>query len=168
METYIKANDFESWQVIYIEDIQVAINGEAQISPDQKRAIEKNNKAKNLLLTTIAPSEFYLVSSCNTATLSGTYEGTRTIKDTKINALLQRYELFKFKPEEKVKDAFDRFVAITNDLASLEKKLEEYDLVRKILRILPKAWDAKKTAIEEANDLSSLTFSQLKEKLMAY
>ena len=33
---------------------------------------------------------------------------------------------------------------------------------------MPKAWDAKKTAIEEANDLSSLTLSLLKEKLMAY
>ena len=142
METYIKANDFDSWQVISVGDYQVNVNAEARLTQDQKKAIEKNNTAKNLLLTTISPSEFYLISSCTTAkqvwdTLSETYEGTRTIKDTKINALLQRYELFKFKPEEKVKDVFDRFVSITNELASLGKKLEESDLVRKMLKILP-------------------------------
>ena len=37
-----------------------------------------------------------------------------------------------------------------------------------MLRILPPSWDAKKTAIEEAQDLNKLTFNQLREKLMAY
>ena len=173
MSTYIKANDFDSWQVISNGDHVITLAEGEVVTSTEKKAIEKNNKAKNLILTTIASSEFYLFSSCSTAkqiwdTLNVTYEGTRTIKDTKINALLQRYELFKFKSNEKVKDAFDRFVAITNELSSLGKKLEESDLVRKILRILPKSWDAKKTTIEEANDLSTLTLSQLKEKLMAY
>ena len=93
METYIKSNDFDSWQVISVGDYQVNVNAEARLTQDQKKAIEKNNTAKNLLLTTISPSEFYLISSCTTAkkvwdTLSETYEGTRTIKDTKIYALL--------------------------------------------------------------------------------
>ena len=37
-----------------------------------------------------------------------------------------------------------------------------------MLRILPPSWDAKKTAIEEGQDLNKLTLSQLREKLMAY
>ena len=173
METYIKANDYDSWQVILLGDSLITLNGNSTLSDSEKRIIEKNNKAKNLLLTTIAPSEFYLISSCTNAKeiwdiLSETYEGTNTIKETKINALTQQYELFKFKSNENVKDAFDRFTAITNELASLGKKIPDPDLVRKMLRILPPSWDAKKTAIEEAQDLNKLTLSQLREKLMAY
>ena len=112
------------------------------LTDTEKRTIEKNNKAKNLLLTTIAASEYYLISSCGTAKeiwdrLSETYEGTNTIKETKINALLQQYELFKFKSDESVKDAFNRFTVITNELASLGKAIGDPDLVRKMLRILP-------------------------------
>ncbi len=173
MSTYIKANDYASWQVISFGDTQVVMNDDGSFTDEQLKHIEKNNKAKNLLLTTIAPSEFYLISSCETAkdiwdTLSKTYEGTNTIKETKINSLLQQYELFKIKPEEKIREAFNRFTAITNELTSLGKKMDDSDLVRKILRILPKSWDAKKTAIEEAQDLNKLTLSQLREKLLAY
>src|SRR5262249_5697050 len=66
------------------------------------------------------------------------------------------------------KEAFNRFTAITNELTSLGKKMDDSDLVGKMLRILPKSWDAKKTAIKEAQDLNKLTLSQLREKLMAY
>ena len=142
METYIKANDYDSWQVISIGDNVITLNGNSTLTDSEKKIIEKNNKAKNLLMTTIAPSEFYLILSCASAKeiwdiLSETYEGTNTIKETKINALIQQYELFKFKSNETVKDAFNRFTAITNELASLGKKLPDPDLVRKILRILP-------------------------------
>ena len=173
METYVKANDYDSWQVISIGDNVITLNGNTTLSDTDKKTIEKNNKAKNLLLTTIARSEFYLISSCETAKeiwdiLCETYEGTNTIKETKMNALIQQYELFKFKTDEEVQDAFNRFTAITNELASLGKKIPDPDLVRKILRILPPSWDAKKTAIEEAQDLNKLSLSQLREKLMAY
>src|SRR5262249_393254 len=62
----------------------------------------------------------------------------------------------------------NRFTAITNELASLGKVIGDPNLVRKMLRILPPSWDAKKTAIEEAQDLNQLSLSQLREKLMAY
>ena len=155
METYVKANDYDSWQVISIGDNVITLNGNTTLSDTDKKTIEKNNKAKNPLLTTITPSEFYLISSCETVKeiwdiLCETYEGTNTIKETKINALIQQYELFKFKSNENVKDAFNRFTTITNELASLGKKLPDPDLMRKMLRILPPSWDAKKTAIEEA------------------
>lgn len=99
METHIKSNDFDSWQVISCEDNQVIINGEATLTSECKRAIEKNNSAKNPLLNVIASFEVYLISSFSMAKhiwdiLSDSYEGTVTIKDTKINALMKRYELF--------------------------------------------------------------------------
>ena len=110
---------------------------------------------------TIASSEFYLISCCEFVkeiwdTLCVIHEATETIKDTKINASLQRYEPFKFKSREKINDTFDGFITISNELTSLGKKISEPDLMRKMLRILPRTWDAKKTAIEEAQDLKKL------------
>ena len=67
MSTYIKANDFDSWQVISHGDHNVTLSDDEVLTPPEKRLIEKNSKAKNLLLMTIASSEFYLISCCETA-----------------------------------------------------------------------------------------------------
>ena len=82
--------------------------------------------------------------------------------------MIQRYKLFRFKPSEKIKDVFNCFTLITNELVALGKPIADSDLVRKILRILIRDWDVKHTAIEEAQNLNALTLSLLKEKLQAY
>lgn len=69
------------------------------------------------MLNIITSSECYLISSCKIVkdfwdTLCDTYEGIDTIKEIKINALLQKYELFKFKLNETIKAAFNRFTTI--------------------------------------------------------
>lgn len=73
--------------------MEVKLDGNSILSDDDAKKIEKNKKANNLLLTTVASSEFYLISLCKTAKqiwykLYETYEGSNTSKDTKINALL--------------------------------------------------------------------------------
>ena len=89
-------------QVITVGDYKVTLTDGDVVTPVEKKLIEKNSRAKNPLLMTIISLEFYLISRCETVkeiwdTLCETYEGTETIMDAKVNALLQRYELFKFK-----------------------------------------------------------------------
>ena len=144
MESYIMVNDYPSWQIIENGDIEIKLASGSIPSDDDTKKIEKNNKAKSLLLTTIAPFEFYLISSCKTAKqiwdkLCETYEGSDTIKDTKINALSQQYELFRFKFNEKIKDAFNCFNLITNERAALGKPIADSNLVQKIIMTLPRA-----------------------------
>ncbi|GAV85633.1 LOW QUALITY PROTEIN: zf-CCHC domain-containing protein/UBN2 domain-containing protein, partial [Cephalotus follicularis] len=57
---------------------------------------------------------------------------------------------------------------IINSLKNLGKSYPNQELVRKILRCLPKSWTPKVTAIEEANDLTTLPLEQLLGSLMTH
>ena len=64
---------------------------------------------------------------------------------------------------------FARFTDITNKLKSLGKTYTNEEMVRKILRYLPKSkWGPKVTAIEEAQYLKTLGFHDLLGKLLIH
>ncbi|GAV60231.1 zf-CCHC domain-containing protein/UBN2 domain-containing protein [Cephalotus follicularis] len=63
---------------------------------------------------------------------------------------------------------FTHFTTIINSLKNLGKSYPNQELVRKILRCLPKSWTPKVTAIEEAKDLSTLPLEQLLGSLMMH
>ncbi|GAV61536.1 zf-CCHC domain-containing protein/UBN2 domain-containing protein [Cephalotus follicularis] len=69
---------------------------------------------------------------------------------------------------ENISDKFSRFTKITNALKNIGKNYPNQELVRKILRYLPKSWTPKVTTIEEAKDLSTLPLEQLLGSLMAH
>ncbi|GAV79350.1 DUF4219 domain-containing protein/UBN2 domain-containing protein, partial [Cephalotus follicularis] len=63
---------------------------------------------------------------------------------------------------------FDRFTNIINSLNSLGKSFSNNELVRKILRSLPKSWQDKVTVIEEAKDLTKLKLEDLLGSLLTH
>jgi hypothetical protein len=97
-----------------------------------------------------------------------TYEGTNQVKESKISRLVHEYELFCMKSEESISDMFTRFTNIINSLKALGKCCTNVENVRKILRSLPKHWDAKVTAIEEAKDLTKISLDELLGSLMPH
>ncbi len=82
--------------------------------------------------------------------------------------LVHKYELFRMENSESITEMFTRFTDIINGLKSLGRSYSNSDLVRKILRSLPRAWKAKVTAIQEAKDLNSLLLEELLGSLMTY
>ena len=113
-----------------------------------------------LLQCGLGPDEFNRISTCCTAkeiwdTIKLAYEGTSEVKQSRIDLLVQKYELFHMEENESIKSMFTRFTNITNELKSLEKIYRTEEQVRKILRILPKNWRPKVTAIQEENDLKT-------------
>ena len=72
------------------------------------------------------------------------------------------------KENETISEMVRRFTVVTNSLASLEKEYTQVEKVRKILRALTLDWEKKTTAIEEANDLSTMSLESLVGNLMAY
>ena len=72
------------------------------------------------------------------------------------------------KHDESIKQMYTRFTDIINDLSSLGKEYTTSEMVRKILRSLPKQWEAKVTAIQEAKDLSKLPLDELIGSLMTH
>ncbi|GAV88577.1 UBN2 domain-containing protein, partial [Cephalotus follicularis] len=70
--------------------------------------------------------------------------------------------------DECISDMFTRFTTIFNSLKNLVKSYSNQELVRKILRCLPRSWTPKVTAFEEAKDLSTLPLEQLLGSLMTH
>ena len=85
-----------------------------------------------------------------------TYEGTKKVKDTKLQMLTTRFEELKMGDDK----AFDSFYGKLDDIViaklNLEEKIEDSKVVRKIMRSLPKSFKAKVTTIEESKDLDEI------------
>ena len=60
------------------------------------------------------------------------------MKESRIDMLVHSYELFKINSDESISSMFTRFTEIVNSLKSLGKTYTNSELVRKILRCLPK------------------------------
>ena len=69
---------------------------------------------------------------------------------------------------ETVMDMYTRFTHRTNELKSLGKTFTTEELVRKILRCLPRTWEAKVMAIQEAKELKKISLDELIGNLQAY
>ena len=94
----------------------------------------------NVLYCALDANEFNCISTCMSAKnrLEVTHEGTNQVKKSKINMLVHKYELFKIEHDESITEMFTHFTDIINDLKNLGKSYSNNDLVRKILRSLPR------------------------------
>ncbi|GAV65970.1 zf-CCHC domain-containing protein/DUF4219 domain-containing protein/UBN2 domain-containing protein [Cephalotus follicularis] len=181
MTIFLQSLDYQLWHIIVngprmptrtIEGV-VSPKPENEYNDNDFRMLQLNYKAKHVSFCAVGPNEFNRISSCDSAKemwdlLEVTYEGTNQVKESKISMLVHEYELFMMKNDECISDMFTRFTTITNSLKNLGKSYSNQELVRKILRCLPKSWTPKVTAIEEAKDLSTLPPEQLLGSLMTH
>jgi cell division protein FtsB len=181
MVMYIKAQDYHVWRVIAngphipTKTVEGAtlVKLESEWNEADVKLIELNCKAMSSLYCALDPTEYNRVSGCDSAKeiwdkLEVTYEGTNQVKESKMNMLIHEYELFVMKKDENISEMSTRFTNIVNGLKALGKIYTNQENVRKILRSLPKRWEAKMTAISKARDLKVLTLDELFGSLMTY
>ena len=181
MTAFLKSESIDVWKIVSEGPFkaQIEVNGVLIDKPMEewnehdKRLESYNHKAVHILFCALSRHQFNKVQSCQTAhdiwhTLEITYEGTSQVKENKASLLVHQYELFKMKPPESIQEMFDRFNDIINGLKALGKTYTHSELVRKILRSLPKNWSPIKTAIQEAKDLSTLPLENLMGSLLTH
>ena len=97
-----------------------------------------------------------------------TYEGTKKVKDTKLQMLTTRFEELKMSED----DSFDSFYGKMNKVVigkfNLGEKTEDSKIVRKILQSLPESFRAKVIVIEESKDLADIKVQELISSLQTY
>ena len=97
-----------------------------------------------------------------------TYEGTKKVKDTKLQMLTTNFEELKMSKDE----SFDSFYGKLNEVVigklNLGEKTEDSKVVRKILRSLLESFETKVTAIEESKDLDEIKVQELIGSLQTY
>ena len=132
-----------------------------------------NSKAINAIFCGVSLDEFHRISHMKIAKeawtiLETNYEGTKKVKDTKLQMLTTRFEELKMGDDE----AFDSFYGKLNEIViaklNLRKKIEDSKVVRKILRSLLESFRAKVIAIEESKDLDKIKIQELIGSLQTY
>jgi len=93
--------------------------------------------------------------------LKTAHEGTSKVKSARLQLLTTKFENLKMMEDESIQDYHLNILDIANTFDSLGEKISDEKLLRKILRYLPKRFDMKVTAIEEAQDISSLKVHEL-------
>jgi len=93
--------------------------------------------------------------------LKTAHEGTTKVKSARFQLLTTKFENLKMMEDESIHDYHLSILDIANAFDSLGEKIYDENLVRKILRSLPKRFDRKLTAIEEAQDISNVKVDKL-------
>ncbi|XP_027768496.1 uncharacterized protein LOC114074703 [Solanum pennellii] len=173
MHDFLMAEDSELWDIVldgpFFPTIEEKDGEITRLVPKPRRKydeadrknIEKGYKAKKLLVCGIEPNEFNRVSACESSKeiwycLKIAHEGTKQVKESKIDMLTSQYENFKIREGETIHETFTKMSSITNELRSLGELISMSKKVRKVLRILSKSWQSKVDAITEAKDLKVL------------
>ncbi|GAU48747.1 hypothetical protein TSUD_241680 [Trifolium subterraneum] len=117
--------------------------------------------------------EYDRIMECKTAkeiweTLQTHHEGTNSVKETRIDIGVRKFELFEMKEEETIDQMYGRFTRFINELNSLGKSYTTHERIRKILRCLPKTWRSIVTAITVAKDLTKVSLEDLIGSLKAH
>ena len=120
----------------------------------------------NALFSAVTNEEFKKKSSTETVKeawtiLQTTYEGTKVVKDLKLQRLTTSFEEIKMEEDE----SFDKFYAKLNDIVNLAfnlgETIPEPKIVKKVLWSLPKRFCAKIMAIEESKDINKIPLTKL-------
>ena len=164
--------DEKVWQAMEIGQTKPT---EVQADQDDAKikAENFNSRALNALFSAVTNEEFKKKSSTETVKeawtiLQTTYEGTKVVKDSKLQRLTTSFKEIKMEEDE----SFDKFYAKLNDIVNLAfnlgETIPEPKIMRKVLRSLPKRFRAKIMAIEESKDINKIPLTKLVGNLQTY
>ena len=169
MRTFLQSLDKKVWQAM---EIGWTKPKEAPVNWDDAKikAANFNSRALNALFSAVMNKESKKISSTETAKeawtiLQTTYEGTKAVKDSKLQEITTNFEEIKMEEDE----SFDEFYAkLVNSIFNLREIIPKPKVVRKVFRSLPKRFHAKITAIEELKDIDKIHLTELVGNLQTY
>ena len=137
------------------------------------KATNFNSGALNALFNAVTNEEFKKISSTETTKeaqtiLQTTYEGTKAVKDSKLQRLTTSFEEIKMEEDEWFDEFYAKLKNIVNSTFNLGETILEPKNVTKVLRSLPERFHAKITAIEESKDIDKIPLIELVGNLQTY
>ena len=164
--------DEKVWQVVeigWIKPKEVPVDWDVA----KIKAANFNSRALNALFSAVTNEEFKKISSTETAKeawtiLHTTYEGTKVVKDLKLQRLTTSFEEIKMEEDESFDDFYVKLKDVVNSAFNLGKTIPEPKIVRKVLSSLPERFHAKITAIEESKDIDKIPLTELVGNLQTY
>ena len=164
MKVFLQSLDEKVWQVVEIgwtKPMEVPADWD-----DAKIKVANFNRALNALFSAVTNEEFKKISSTETAKevltiLQTTYEGTKAVKDSKLQRLTMSFEEIKMKDDESFDEFYAKLKDIVNSTFNLGETIPEPKIVRKMLRSLPERFHAKIIAIKESKGIDQIPLTEL-------
>ena len=137
------------------------------------KAANFNSRALNALFSVVTNEEFKKISSTKIAKeawtiLQTTYEGTKAVKDSKLQRCNTSFEEIKMEEDESFNEFYAKLKDIVNWAFNLRETIPEPKIVRKVLRSLSERFHAKITAINESKDIDQIPLTELVGNLQTY
>jgi len=160
----------KGWELLVALDVDgnstQVLKPEEEWSAAEDELALGNSKALNALFNGVNKNMFRVIKQCTVAKdaweiLKTAHEGTTKVKSAKIQLLTTKFENLKMLEDESIQDYHLNILDTANSFESIEEKISDEKLVRKILRSLPKRFDVKVSAIKDAQDISSTKVDEL-------
>ncbi|XP_012841207.1 PREDICTED: uncharacterized protein LOC105961524 [Erythranthe guttata] len=175
MKMFIKSVDERAWRAIvtgWTPPMAKGTDGMQTVKPEEAWTNEEillanyNSRAINSIFSGVGDNQFKLIASCESAKraweiLQVTYEGTSTVKTSKLQMLATRFESLHMEEDETIADFHAKLCDISNESYALGEQYSETKLVRKALRSLPERFAYRVAAIEEVRDINTLKLDGL-------
>ncbi|CAJ2647317.1 unnamed protein product [Trifolium pratense] len=177
----ITAIDNELWDLVELgvtfenlnEHGRLPIVERRLLTPTNLKIYNKHHRAKDIVIGAIRHEDYLRIENKSSAksifdSMCATYDGNEKVQEAKASLLIRQYELFTMQQDESIETMFTRFQILVSGLKVLKRSYSTYDHVQKILRSLPIAWRPKVTAIEEAQNLKTLSLEALISNLRSH
>ncbi|KAA0037580.1 gag-pol polyprotein [Cucumis melo var. makuwa] len=131
------------------------------------------SRALNAIFNGVDLNVFKVINSCSTAKdawriLEVSYKGTSKVKISRLQLITSKFKALKMSEDESVSEYNERVLQIDNESLLLGERIPDSKIVRKVLRSLPRKFDIKVTAIEEAHDKTTLKLDELFGSLLTF
>ena len=149
MKAFLQSLDEKVWQAVEIGWTKPK-ESPTDWNDAKIKVANFNSRALNVLFSAITNKEFKKISSTETAKeawtiLQTTYEGTKAVKDSKLQRLTTSFEDIKMEEDESFDEFYAKFKDIVNLAFKLGETILEPKIVRKVLRSLLERFHAQYT-----------------------
>ena len=157
---FLQSLDEKVWQAVEIGQTK-PIEALADWDDAKIKVANFNSKALNALFSAVTNEQFKKISSTEIAKeawiiLQTTYEGTKAVKDLKLQRLTVNFEDIKMEEDESFDEFYSKLKDIVNSTFNLGETIPKPKIVRKVLRSLPERFHVKIIAIEESKDIDKI------------
>ncbi|XP_047167837.1 pollen receptor-like kinase 6 [Vigna umbellata] len=154
------------------QDVHEVVDGDHQEFPvgevDDQKAKErkKDNKKLFIIHQCVDDAHFEKIQHAKTAReawsiLIRCHTRGEKIKKVKLQTLRRQYELMQMMEGDRVREYFDKVIAITNQMKGCGEVITDLMVIKKIMRSLPQKFNYIVVAIEESRELDKMKIEEL-------
>ncbi|XP_017420475.1 uncharacterized protein LOC108330506 [Vigna angularis] len=169
----------QMWVLFKYQDVLEVVEDDHQEFPagvaDDQKAEErkKDNKALFIIHQCVDDAHFEKIQHVETtreawSILIRCHTEGEKIKKVKLQTLRRQYELMKMMQGDRVREYFDKVIAITNQMKGCREVITNLMVIEKIMRSLSQKFDYIVMAIEESKELNKMKIEELQSSLEAH